>query len=562
MQIIQIPLDQLTVSKANVRKRQSAKIGLDALKNSIAARGLRNPLIVEPEGEGYAVCAGQRRLMALQALKGEAGEVDPVPCQLKGQETAQEASLDENITQQPMDQLEQCDAFLALIKQGLSEGQVAKHYAVTEHTVKQRLQLANAVPAARKAFLAEQLSEGALKLLAAVSPKRQRQILKDYLDEGDFLSHHVMKQIVGGGQQVPVKHALFDVAESGLDVVTDLFDDEGGFFADSAEFWVHQEAAIEAREAKYKSNKWKVERFDERVDGYYPRWSMVGTSKKKGGMIAVEIRTNGEVTFHEGVALSDAYRNTADKRKKPPARQITKRLEAETNAWRCHKVRRALVDHPDLVLRLLVVGLASNHYNFGLELDNASGYPQGDGELAVSGMEAELSEQVTKLVEALGFQSEGGSAFPGPLRTHNSHPIGLMGALADHDNDSLIGLLATLVGAGLRPGSGLVEALGEQLHLSLAEDWRLTPAFLKKIRSRAALTALLADLTDRDPATVLEENQKTKLADLRAVVEKAYEPEAGWLPPWLQFPVSSYPDAGEGTDAEKALQHVRKTLSD
>jgi ParB/RepB/Spo0J family partition protein len=72
-EVKQIPLSKLKPSPANVRKT-GADIGLQEFAASIAAHGLLQPLVVEPErnGEGetgcYLVTAGERRRKALKIL--------------------------------------------------------------------------------------------------------------------------------------------------------------------------------------------------------------------------------------------------------------------------------------------------------------------------------------------------------------------------------------------------------------------------------------------------------------------------------------------------------------
>ena len=68
-----IPLNKLKPSPANVRKT-GADVGLEEFAASIAAHGLLQPLVVEPERNGgeetgwYLVTAGERRRKALRIL--------------------------------------------------------------------------------------------------------------------------------------------------------------------------------------------------------------------------------------------------------------------------------------------------------------------------------------------------------------------------------------------------------------------------------------------------------------------------------------------------------------
>ena len=104
-----IPLAQLKASPLNVRKTGGKKV--DELAASIRATGLQQNLGVVPNGKGYGVVFGGRRLRALQQLK-KAGELpeslsDGIPCRVLTAEEAQEASLAENTIREAMHPLDQ-----------------------------------------------------------------------------------------------------------------------------------------------------------------------------------------------------------------------------------------------------------------------------------------------------------------------------------------------------------------------------------------------------------------------------------------------------------------------
>ena len=73
--------------------------------------------------------AGQRRLLACRAIAAEDGAAEPVPCAIleDGDDAkAIEASLAENIARLPMDEIDQYEAFAAILAQGRSVADIAK----------------------------------------------------------------------------------------------------------------------------------------------------------------------------------------------------------------------------------------------------------------------------------------------------------------------------------------------------------------------------------------------------------------------------------------------------
>ena len=74
MNIIQIQLSKITLSKNNVRKNLEAgneDSTIEDLAKSINKHGLLNPITVKQVAENYELIAGQRRFQACQLLNWE-----------------------------------------------------------------------------------------------------------------------------------------------------------------------------------------------------------------------------------------------------------------------------------------------------------------------------------------------------------------------------------------------------------------------------------------------------------------------------------------------------------
>ena len=179
-----IPLNQLELSPANVRKTSAGKTAFAELKASIAAHGLLENLIaraIEP-GPGcnvrFAVIAGGRRLTALidLAREGMLSTDYPVPCRVVGDDAPEsELSLTENVVRAAMHPADQVEAFAGLAGGGATVADIATRFGVSERLVEQRLRLGNAAP-----VLLEAYREGGIDLEVltafAVTADRDRQI--------------------------------------------------------------------------------------------------------------------------------------------------------------------------------------------------------------------------------------------------------------------------------------------------------------------------------------------------------------------------------------------------
>lgn len=185
--IINIPLNQLTAWKGNVRKTQN-KGFLDELAASIKAHGLQQNLIVSMDGKKYAVIAGGQRLKALQQLAktGDIEAAHPVPCKVtSGDSDATELSLTENVVRDNMHPADQFEAFCKLIDKGATVTDVAARFGITETVVQQRLKLARVSPAVLKAYRREDLNLEQVMAFAITDDHEAQKYVLDNLQDYD-----------------------------------------------------------------------------------------------------------------------------------------------------------------------------------------------------------------------------------------------------------------------------------------------------------------------------------------------------------------------------------------
>jgi ParB family chromosome partitioning protein len=106
-----IPLHRLKKSPQNARKTPHPKADIEALAASIAAKGLLQNLVVEPERKQdgkasgyYLVTIGEGRRLAhlLRAKRKEITKTEPVRCILDTAHNAHEISLAENVIRSAM----------------------------------------------------------------------------------------------------------------------------------------------------------------------------------------------------------------------------------------------------------------------------------------------------------------------------------------------------------------------------------------------------------------------------------------------------------------------------
>jgi ParB family chromosome partitioning protein len=166
-----VTIDKLKLDdKANVRKTGR---GADAaFIANISAKGILVPLTVRPNGDGYLVTNGGKRLSALQeivkrkgviALKGGnsvlAAEYEiPIHVRDENDADARDTSLAANIITAPMHPVDRYEAFAQRIKDGATPEQLQTDYAMTKLQVEQVLALGGLNQKIRDAWKAGEIS--------------------------------------------------------------------------------------------------------------------------------------------------------------------------------------------------------------------------------------------------------------------------------------------------------------------------------------------------------------------------------------------------------------------
>lgn len=247
--VLFIPLNRLKKSPRNARKTPHSADAIEALAASIAAKGMLQSPVVEPECDeagsltgNYLVTIGEGRRQAqlLRVKRNAIKRSEPVRCLIDLANDAHEISLDENVTRSAMHPADQFEAFHRLAEErGLGAEDIAARFGVTATVVRQRLRLAGVSPR-----LMEGYREGALtldQLMAfTVSEDHARQegvweSLPSYDRSPYAIRRHLTRDRVSARDRRAIFVGIEAYQEAGGAVERDLFaEDSGDYFADPA----------------------------------------------------------------------------------------------------------------------------------------------------------------------------------------------------------------------------------------------------------------------------------------------------------------------------------------
>jgi ParB family transcriptional regulator, chromosome partitioning protein len=178
-----LPLARLHPNRFQPRS-QFDESGIEELAESIRAQGIVQPLVVTPEGEGWAIIAGERRWRA--ARRAGLESVPVVVREVADDRELLELALVENLQRSDLNPIEEAEAYAVLQERfGLSQEEVAARVGKARTTVTNSLRLLRLPAEVRELMLAGQLTAGqARPLLAIASQEEQTALAERAVREG------------------------------------------------------------------------------------------------------------------------------------------------------------------------------------------------------------------------------------------------------------------------------------------------------------------------------------------------------------------------------------------
>ena len=560
-----IDIGNIDDSAVNMRHGRKAPNVSDILP-TVRGRGIIVPVILRPgvvEGR-FELVAGRRRVHAARVAQAEEGadpELGRVPSAIMeaGDDAAAlEASLIENLARLDPDEVTQWETFTRLVREGRAVDDIAATFGLPDLVIRRVLALGNLLPRIRHLYRDEKIDRTTVRHLTLASKSQQRAWLALYDDADAYApSGHQLKAWLFGGQSIAARHALFDLDGYAGATVADLFGDDR-YFADPDAFWTAQNAAIEARRAAYIEDGWSDVVIVPASEQFHT-WEYEKAPKRKGGRVYVDVRSTGEVTFHEGYLTRNEARRSASGEApdgpKPQRPELTSTLQTYVDLHRHAAVRAALLARPEVALRLMLA-----HAIVGSHLWTVRPEPQATRNdevresVETSRGETVFDERRRAVLDLLGFSAEEPSVTGG-----NGDDYGVAGLflrLIELPDPAVMEVIAVVIGETMAAGSAAVEAVGSEIGVDMADWWQADDALFSLIRDRELLGGMVADVAGEKVASG---NAGEKAKTLKRIIGDHLAGSDGrpkverWVPRWMRFPPSAYTTrGGVGTVAAHA----------
>ncbi|MHC2473754.1 ParB family chromosome partitioning protein [Bradyrhizobium elkanii] len=245
---VRIPLSKLKKSPNNARKTAHSEAAIEALAASIAAKGILQNLVVEPEvdGEGaatgfFCVTIGEGRRLAqlLRVQRKEIRKNEPIRCIVDTANDPHEISLDENVTRERMHPADEFEAFRKLAdERGLGAEEIAARFGVTAHVVRQRLRLGAVSPKLVQLYREGDLTLEQLMAFAITDDHARQEAVYERLPfdpDASTIRRLLTETHVAATDRRARFVGLEAYTEAGGTILRDLFtEDRGGYLEDVA----------------------------------------------------------------------------------------------------------------------------------------------------------------------------------------------------------------------------------------------------------------------------------------------------------------------------------------
>lgn len=567
MELKTIDLEHLKVSPLNVRKH-GTKNG-DDLIPSIEAIGLLQPLLVRKNCTGYDVIAGQRRLAALTKIAAQQS-VEPIPCVVMNESddaAAIEASLMENISRLPMDEMDQYKAFVALQKQGKSVEDIALEFGVTEQKVNRCLALGNLIDPIQNAFRKDKINLATIRALTLASKKQQKEWYALFKSDEYAPQGSALKEWLFGGNDIKTDVALFDLKAYEGSIISDLFG-EDRYFDDASAFWELQNQAIAERNEQYLADGWDEVRILD-VGDWFHQWDHVKTPKSKGGRIYVQIRRNGEVEFFEGyITQKEAKRAEKAKsgeitQEKPARPELTKPMQEYLDLNRHTAVRCELLKHQGTALRLCVAQMIASSTNMRAVADSQYTRNEAISESVLANKGSDIFDfercEIRKLLNCEDDANETIVPRKGDWEYNPSlHEV--FSKLLNLDDEQVMRILTFVIAETLTSNSSMVEVLGEMLCVDMLDYWKPDETFFNLLKDKEAINGMLKHVGGKK---VADGNIASTAKLQKGIIQDFLNGENGrkakekFEPRYMRFPMVTYTQRG-GINAIDQYEHAKK----
>ncbi len=205
-EIIELELSKIKTNPNQPRKTFDPE-KISELAQSIAEKGLIQPIVVRKNEDGYELIVGERRFRAVTFL-----ELDKIPAiiyQQISKRDVMELALIENIQRENLNPIEEAEAYRVLLQEyGVSQEDLASKVGKDRSSVANSLRLLTLPDKVRQYVVEKKLSAGAARVILAVPGEKEKIELAERAIRERFSVRELEKIVYGEGKKKISRRAV------------------------------------------------------------------------------------------------------------------------------------------------------------------------------------------------------------------------------------------------------------------------------------------------------------------------------------------------------------------
>jgi ParB family chromosome partitioning protein len=203
--LVQIKMDKIKPNPYQPRAKFD-KEKMEELTLSIKEKGIIQPVVVRPMGDGFELVAGERRFLAAQKLGME--KLPALVMEKLSKEGMLELSLIENLQREDLNPIDEAKGYKRLLDEcGLSQKDLSQRIGKDRSSIANTLRLLNLPKTVRSLIANGKLSEGHARAILSLSGEKEQIALSRHIIK-DGLSVRKTEELVYGRREKAKRRKL------------------------------------------------------------------------------------------------------------------------------------------------------------------------------------------------------------------------------------------------------------------------------------------------------------------------------------------------------------------
>lgn len=203
--LVQIKMDKIKPNPYQPRAKFD-KEKMEELTLSIKEKGIIQPVVVRPMGDGFELVAGERRFLAAQKLGME--KLPALVMEKLSKEGMLELSLIENLQREDLNPIDEAKGYKRLLDEcGLSQKDLSQRIGKDRSSIANTLRLLNLPKTVRSLIANGKLSEGHARAILSLSGEKEQIALSRHIIR-DGLSVRKTEELVYGRREKAKRRKL------------------------------------------------------------------------------------------------------------------------------------------------------------------------------------------------------------------------------------------------------------------------------------------------------------------------------------------------------------------